>query len=270
MKCRWFRFRLRTLFVLIALFCVVVGPRLDRARRDRQTLEALGRLSPDAIVFYDYHEITPDGGARIVRGKPGPAWARRLFGDELFTKIEHIHLTGKKEVTDADLRCLEPLLNDLHGLTLQSSSVTEEGARYLSRFRALRRLNLDGSQAIGDAAVKQLSRLPDLRYLNLSRSPVTDASLTDLAQLQRLEHLDVEVTQITVAGVRRLEKALPECEIIYRLGQTLGDYLKRQHELCNRVHHFEGATAVHGIDINEFEVCPFCDADVRRRRRERS
>lgn len=226
---RSFQFRLRTLLLLMTVLCVVVGPRLNRAQRDCETLAMLRRLPYHVLVYYDYHHVGSTGGAYINEPKPGPEWARRLLGDEFFMRIEHVYLRGK-EATDADLRCLAPLTRDLHGLTLTGSSVTGAALSYLARFNALRRLDLGHCWGIDDAGTKHLARLSELRYLNLRATQVTDAGTTNLSRLKNLETLDVGATDVTPDGLFALRKALPSCQILWHLGHPFEDDLESRRD----------------------------------------
>jgi hypothetical protein len=43
---------------------------------------------------------------------------------------------------------------------------------------------------------------------------VTDAGLKELAGLKSLQSLDLSRTKVTDAGLKELQKALPDCEIV--------------------------------------------------------
>jgi len=48
----------------------------------------------------------------------------------------------------------------------------------------------------------------------LVETQITDACLTGVAKLQRLQGLDLTATKVTKAGVAELHKALPNCDIV--------------------------------------------------------
>ena len=61
-----------------------------------------------------------------------------------------------------------------------------------------------------DADLKDLIEIPDLRYLSLYGSEITDTGLKELAKLKHLKELDLRFCkQLTDAGVTELIKALP-------------------------------------------------------------
>jgi hypothetical protein len=58
-----------------------------------------------------------------------------------------------------------------------------------------------------------LEGMPRLHYVDLQHTQVTDAGLEHLKGLSQLQTLYLRGTQVTDAGVRRLQEALPKCEI---------------------------------------------------------
>jgi hypothetical protein len=59
---------------------------------------------------------------------------------------------------------------------------------------------------IPDAGLKELAKLQQLTSLDLSRTRITDAGLKELAKLQQLTSLDVRETKITDAGLKEVAK----------------------------------------------------------------
>ena len=59
-----------------------------------------------------------------------------------------------------------------------------------------------------------MTKLQELRMLDLGSTQITDAGLKEVAKLQKLEGLNLQNTQITDAGVAELKKALPKCGIL--------------------------------------------------------
>ena len=219
-KRRWLQFSLRGLLLLVTLGCLALAPRVNRAHRDRQALGLMRRVPcKSLLVYYDYHDITPAGGAYIYTPKPGPEWARRLVGDEYFMRIEQVYLRGRA-VKDEHLACLEPLVGDLHGLSLQSSSVGVNGLRYLTKFKALRRLDVSNIwPRLDRCAIDELTQLPDLRYLCLRDADLDDKDVQPLTRLANLQILDLSGTNVTPNGLCRLQAALPRCELHWHVGE---------------------------------------------------
>jgi Leucine-rich repeat (LRR) protein len=66
-----------------------------------------------------------------------------------------------------------------------------------------------------DAGLEHLTNLHNLETLFLGGTQVSDASVQYLTQLTSLQSLTVEFTRITPEGFRKLQSALPDCEVTY-------------------------------------------------------
>jgi uncharacterized membrane protein len=77
----------------------------------------------------------------------------------------------------------------------------------------LRWLDLAGTK-ISDGGLTQLAAMPNLTRLHLERTGVTDAGLTNVTNLPNLEYLNLYGTEITDVGLQALEK-VPKLKQIY-------------------------------------------------------
>ncbi len=68
---------------------------------------------------------------------------------------------------------------------------------------------------ITDAGLEHLKELRHLKSLTLYGARITDAGLVHLEGLTGLENLDLTGTQVTDEGVQRLQRALPDTEILH-------------------------------------------------------
>jgi len=150
-------------------------------------------------------------------------------------RLESLYLTGTR-VTDAELVRIQSFPNlrrvcfdgtaitdarlaelaipaELCELGLAHTLITDMGLDSLRRFPHLRRLSLYGT-GITDAGVAKLLRCPEVEFLQLGRTGVTDAAIRDLRRLACLKVLDVGETKITPEGVKRLQAALPRCQVL--------------------------------------------------------
>jgi hypothetical protein len=66
---------------------------------------------------------------------------------------------------------------------------------------------------VTDDGLRAIARLPNLRYLNLTGSAVTDRGLELLHSATQLQHVALGHTRISRAGLRKLRDALPLCDI---------------------------------------------------------
>ena len=128
------------------------------------------------------------------------------------------------EVSDAGLAHLSNLTN-LTELDLSRTQVSDAGLAHLSGLTNLTRLKLSDTE-LSDAGLAHLSGLTNLTALYLPSS-ITDTGLSHLSTLTNLKYLGItwapvsrwdvanQVTNggVTNGGVRRLRRALPNCEI---------------------------------------------------------
>jgi hypothetical protein len=61
--------------------------------------------------------------------------------------------------------------------------------------------------------MQELATLPELRYMILQETAISDAGLVDLAACKNLRTLYLGETKVSAEGIARLKKALPECDI---------------------------------------------------------
>ncbi|HEY8062971.1 MAG TPA: ankyrin repeat domain-containing protein, partial [Gemmatimonadales bacterium] len=105
---------------------------------------------------------------------------------------------------------------DAHG------QMTDEALGAISRCEPITVLHVGGSKALTDAGVRHLSRMPQLRHLDLSGTRVTDRGLEAVRDLPNLESISLAWTAITDAGVA----SLAPCERLVRVdlgGTATGD-----------------------------------------------
>lgn len=165
----------------------------------------------------------------------------------LFSDIETLELGQNESVTDEQLSWLEPLqslktlylyrtsvqgpglvhltkLRRLESLSLDNAPVGDDGAKHLGTLRGLTWLRLEGTK-ITDVGVCDLARLSRLETLSLANTEITDKALPHLERLTTLRALELKGTQISPAGAQRIQKALPNCAIIFSfaLGKSLDD-----------------------------------------------
>src|SRR5258708_906456 len=77
----WLSFSLRTFLLVIAAIAACCGVTVNRARRQRDAVNAIQRLG--GTVTYSYMEMSPRTWS--TAGKPrGPQWARRILGPHYF------------------------------------------------------------------------------------------------------------------------------------------------------------------------------------------
>ena len=99
------------------------------------------------------------------------------------------------------------LYNPIDQLDLTDSHITDATILNMRRL-FLRTANFNGS----DLSDRQLELLPNVRcisFLYLQNTNVSDASITALSSIERLNYLDARGTRITPNGAERLIKLVP-------------------------------------------------------------
>lgn len=130
-------------------------------------------------------------------------------------KLAKIHslkqlLIGAVGITDANLESLAKLPN-LRYLSLYRAGITDAGLSKLAQLRSLKFLNLRETSITG-MGLAHFYKIPGLR-LDLSFSSVDDRCVDELLQCRELSTLDIEGTNISIDGWRRLRDGLPETQV---------------------------------------------------------
>jgi hypothetical protein len=175
------QFRLRTLFVLVAIAavpCTLLAWKMDRKRRERAAVTAIRELGGE--VVYDYEAAFFHG---LHNEPPGPVWLRRIFGDDFFAEVDDVVFYGSTQLRDDDLAHFGPLTS-VRSLRLSGTAITDAGLNHIRWFKDLDLLYLEGTR-ITDAGVGELDRLPKLAYLRIDANDVTDEGLRRLGLLTK-------------------------------------------------------------------------------------
>lgn len=190
-KRRWFQFRLKTLFIVVAVLCVPlawVGVRMNQKRHERAVIAELEQLG--GMVMYEWQGKREDGVWQPENWRtgdpPGPLWIHQIFGDDFFSHVVYVALLG--------------------------SPANDDDLQMVATIRGLETLDLPFAE-IGDAGLAHLKGLASLRCLDLSHTDITDVGLGHLKSLVALKHLRLNGTNTTNAAVDDLAKALPGCKI---------------------------------------------------------
>lgn len=210
------RFSLRTLFIVLTVGCLLGGYWMNRAIRQRTAVRRFYELTATRASDHGDHATTMGYRyqGRDEYYKPIiPKWLhplRDMIGEEAFGEVTGVQLLDTPATND-DLRCLADVPT-VERVLLNRTKVTDDGIKFLLVCPRLRELQLDGLP-ITDQGVGQLVNLADLNTLSLSGTKITDEGLVHLEKLTKLKQLWLRSTAITDAGYRKLQAALPQCEI---------------------------------------------------------
>ena len=187
---RWrFQFSIRSLLVMavvVAIPCSWFAVKIRQAKREREI-----------VVAFKEPFVSPKWSA-----PSGPAWLRKLIGDDLFTHVESLHVWNT-EFTNTGLENLNGL-SQLQSLCIEKTKVTDAGLKTLGGLSQLRELYLDCTE-VTDAGLENLKRLSQLQSLYLQCTEVTDAGLENLKGLSQLRELYLDATKVTDAGLDNLK-----------------------------------------------------------------
>jgi Leucine-rich repeat (LRR) protein len=129
-------------------------------------------------------------------------------------------------------------ISNLRSLTIGSfweeGELSDRGLGSLGRLKRLRHLGIVGSPGgnVTDKGLAWLSKLTDLRELELGGLPITDDGLKRIATLGSLEALDLGITGITSAGLANLSPLKGHLErLILRNTEITDDGLASLSEL---------------------------------------
>lgn len=208
----------------------------------RQTLIVRRIKEAGGLVSY-YCQVDGDGKP-INRAQPrGPAWLRKVIGDDFFDEPYSVHINYRghhRQVPDAAADVLVQIvrLPRLKSLSIEGIRLTTEDLGRIAEMRELRSLylgertlddyDLEPLRAlslewlalprtrISDKGLRSLIEMHSLRYLDLTRTRVTDRGVLDLGGLQELRMLRLERSKTTLAGAKRLKTRLPRCKIVWQ------------------------------------------------------
>jgi hypothetical protein len=236
-KRRWFRFSLRTFLIVITLFSVWLGWKVNAAHEQRRAVAA---VRPLGLIRYDY-ELAPNTMA--LKPLPELDYCSSLLGVDFFHCVAEISfceespkkcgdvlrqfghfprlrvvLLNEDSLHDEDLRGLENLTG-LEYLWLNKNEISGTGFKYLVNSRNLKLLSV-ADNPVTDESLETISNLPELSDIRLENTNVTDACIESLARLPRLTLVQIFGSHITGDGVRRLKQLRPKLFIMSSVDQS--------------------------------------------------
>jgi internalin A len=174
------------------------------------TIGRMGEFVPGLVRF----EVRGRAGAGYLPAFRFDDWPpkQKLSDLPAITVPFGLDFHGLK-LTDSDVKELARLKN-LRFLRLNGTQVTNPGLKQLAGLSELQAVDLGGTQ-VSDAGLKELAGLKNLRLLLLDSTKVTNEGLKELASLKSLRAVNLRKTGVTEEGVRQLQKALPDCRVVY-------------------------------------------------------
>jgi hypothetical protein len=206
-KLRWYQFSLRTLLIFVtlcAVACSWLAVNLRDGKRKWEAVLAIRDLKGEVFSCYEYDpDISIDFPIQ-------PDWVRECLGSDL-PLVDTVDASSVPISKSLFLRLAA--FPHLKGLLLCDVHATDHDIAFLEPFVELKSLDL-GTNDITDAGVTQLTRLVRLQRLSLfANHAISDSSLSHLEGLRELKELDLRATKVTDEGVKKLQRALPKCMI---------------------------------------------------------
>ena len=236
-KRRWFRWSLRTMFVVVGIVAVWGTYYFSPPKREGRAIRALERAGIG--VSYDFQRAflptSPLAPKELNNSKawgysyqvaaPGSSLVRALFGKEFFqaafcVSFDNAPVSVEDFSHVAQLQYVRDLwmhnagigddhmvslagLATLESVILSDNKISDRGLAYLSQSTDLQRLELSKNNVDG-TGLKYLKRATNLRHLGLHDNPVSDEGLVHLTTFTDLAHLGLANSNITDQGLRHL------------------------------------------------------------------
>jgi hypothetical protein len=226
---RRFRFRLRTLLIVIAIIAIPLawlGKERGQSRREQQLAERLRQQGFKTIMLAGpYYSWAIELKARPPGTTKSDGWwrkaARWLLGERILLAYDPppdfndlTQLSGLTNLQGLHIRSppgdLTPLaeFSKLVVLSFDHAEVSDFSA--LAGLNNLEVLHIEGLRVTD---ISTLAELPSLRMLGLRTTNLSD--LTPLHGLQNLDTIFLQDAHVSKDEVDRLQKALPNCQIGY-------------------------------------------------------
>ncbi len=172
-KRRWWQYSLRTLRIVVTVFCVWMGITVKRARDQQRIVEFLQTRG----AFFKYaHEFDASHMPIWNAEPPGPDWLRSLIGPHYFDRPDSVALgfNPPSRVTDADLNDILPQLEHLKTVRVVvvywDRRISEEGIRRIAGLNNLEKLGLGDPQTT-DARIDQIRQEFPNGEIHVHRDP---------------------------------------------------------------------------------------------------
>jgi hypothetical protein len=205
------RFSLRGLLIVVTLLCVSLAWRLDRAKQQREAVQAI--RDAGGWVYYDYQQYDPRSCKFDKDATPWePPWLQSQVGVDFFHEVEAVNMSFHGDgIVRRDERAPDPLIAEhlahlprLRFLGLTAGACDDDGMRHVGQLRNLEVLLFWDAPQITDAGAAHLTNMPSLACLHIGSSQIGDRGLATIARLPRLENLSMQRNNFTDAGLAAL------------------------------------------------------------------
>jgi hypothetical protein len=221
---RWLRFSLRGMLLIVAIFGIWLGVKVNAARRQAAAVAAI--LKAGGKVTFDYQMVPAKSGKPgqfdfdADAKPPTPPLLRTLFGEDFFRNVVGASLSGK--INEDDLDCLASLprlvsleLNEVRVVPPASRSprpLADADLQVLRKLDQLQTLVVGGGM-LRDADLAYIGELTRLKTLFIVSDAITNDGLRQLEGATSLRRVILWGTKVTPDGLRQLQTALPNASV---------------------------------------------------------
>jgi Leucine rich repeat/Leucine Rich repeat len=207
---RRLRLSVKAFMLLVLVLGGCLGIVLHRAQTQRNEVDAITKFGGSAFYQWQWND-----GSVVSNLKPrGPKWLLDRIGVDYTNDVVYVELP--RMGSDADLARIVEHFPRLMGLSLDRTTVTDDGLTCLGGLTSLQFLDL-ANTSITDRGLGHLVKLRGLQMLNLNHTRISDDGLRSLDRATALKVLDLANTRVTDDGVFALQGALIKTMIIHRL-----------------------------------------------------
>jgi Leucine-rich repeat (LRR) protein len=121
------------------------------------------------------------------------------------------------EHDDAFFYYLSERVQNVAGIRLRCTNVTDDGVKYISKLKGLRELMLKDHRGITKESLPAINELTDLESLDISKNNFSIKDLYALTHLKKLQQLTISSDlpdAETEAELEKLRAHFPGCEIV--------------------------------------------------------
>jgi hypothetical protein len=222
---RRFQFSIRSLLVLtvaVALPFSWLAVEMKWAREQEDLVDDIQKAGGSVVFDSD--------DPNALNAQP---WLRTLLGEQFLREVVYVYYgvetadadlarlkrlkrlqalyLANTKVTDAGLESIKGL-TQLQALYLANTKVTDAGLESIKGLKQLEFLSLANTK-ITDSGLESIKGLKQLEGLRLDGTKITDTGLASLKGLTQLQRLWLDGKEITDSGVKKLQQALPKCNI---------------------------------------------------------
>lgn len=123
--------------------------------------------------------------------------------------LQYLRLWGENVTSDGLVHLAN--MRTLKQLFLGNTNISDEGLEHLSNLQ-LRELDLHGT-SVTSLGVVHLTKIDSLQRLDLSDTNVTDDAIDSLLRMKKLRWLDLDHTDVTESGFKRLKREMPKADV---------------------------------------------------------